>query len=142
MQNSRRHPIRNSPTVGRYHIYCGKAPGSFPMSPTSPAGGALCVKRAAAAGIGNPYVVIMAGVAPHSAKITRSVGADASSSYIPDMGPPPLGRVPWRDDRHSGKLETSPSVHEEMRHDMKRRHAQLRIIQSHRRTNRRGHFLA
>ena len=53
--------------------------------------------RCGAAGVGNPYIVIMAGKAAHSAEILRAVGADAISDYIPDMGQPPAGAVPWRE---------------------------------------------
>jgi hypothetical protein len=52
--------------------------------------------RCRAEGIGDPYVVIMAGQARTSAEIMLEVGADAISNYIPDMGPPPVGAVPWR----------------------------------------------
>jgi hypothetical protein len=51
--------------------------------------------RCRALRIGNPYVVIMAGTAANSALISRAVGADAISSYIPDIGPAPRGAVPW-----------------------------------------------
>ena len=51
--------------------------------------------RCSAAGVGNPYVVIMAGKAAHSAAIAHAVGADAISNYIPDMGATPVGAVPW-----------------------------------------------
>jgi hypothetical protein len=48
------------------------------------------------AGVGDPYIVIMAGRAQTSAAIMRAVAADAISNYIPDMGPAPVGAVPWR----------------------------------------------
>jgi hypothetical protein len=48
------------------------------------------------AGVGDPYIVIMAGRAQTSAAIMRAVGADAISNYIPDMAPAPVGAVPWR----------------------------------------------
>jgi hypothetical protein len=51
--------------------------------------------RCRAAGVGDPFVVIMAGRAANSARIMRAVGADAISNYIPAMGPPPVGAVPW-----------------------------------------------
>ena len=51
--------------------------------------------RCRAKGVGDPYVVIMAGRAATSAYIMREVGADAISNYIPDMGPRPVGAVPW-----------------------------------------------
>ena len=51
--------------------------------------------RCRAAGVGDPYIVIMAGWAATSARIMREVGADAISNYIPVLGSPPVGKVPW-----------------------------------------------
>jgi hypothetical protein len=52
--------------------------------------------RCRAAGVGDPYIVIMGGWAATSARIMREVGADAISNYIPVMGGPPVGAMPWR----------------------------------------------
>lgn len=52
--------------------------------------------QCATAGLGNPYIAIMAGHPAHAAAIAHEIGADAISAYIPDFGAHPVGAVPWR----------------------------------------------